>query len=112
MMNCARSRASFNVISTHLVGGLHEVRVYADANPGEGFNTVPSGLEDVYFLNLAQQRNRISRREKRIMALFWEFFSFELKFRLKSASTYVYFGLWFLLSFLCSRRGRLRQRRQ
>ena len=34
------------------------------------------------------------------MALFWEFFSFELKFRLKSLSTYVYFGLWFLLSFL------------
>ncbi len=47
--------SSFNVISTHLVGGLHEVRVYADANPGEGFNNVPSGLEDVYFLNLAQQ---------------------------------------------------------
>ncbi len=46
--------ASFNVISTHLVGGLHEVRVFADANPGEGFNSVPSGLEDVYFLNLAQ----------------------------------------------------------
>ena len=35
------------------------------------------------------------------MALFWEFFSFELKFRLKSMSTYVYFGLWFFLSFLC-----------
>jgi ABC-2 type transport system permease protein len=34
------------------------------------------------------------------MAMFWEFFSFELKFRLKSISTYVYFGLWFLLSFL------------
>ena len=34
------------------------------------------------------------------MALFWEFFSFELKFRLKSISTYVYFGLWFFLSFL------------
>ena len=34
------------------------------------------------------------------MALFWEFFTFELKFRLKSLSTYVYFGLWFLLSFL------------
>src|ERR1700691_3553131 len=34
------------------------------------------------------------------MALFWEFFIFELKFRLKSLSTYVYFGLWFLLSFL------------
>ena len=34
------------------------------------------------------------------MAMFWEFFSFEIKFRLKSASTYVYFGLWFLLTFL------------
>jgi ABC-2 type transport system permease protein len=34
------------------------------------------------------------------MALFWEFFFFELKFRLKSLSTYVYFALWFLLSFL------------
>jgi ABC-2 type transport system permease protein len=34
------------------------------------------------------------------MALFWEFFTFELKFRLKSVSTYVYFFLWFLLSFL------------
>jgi ABC-2 type transport system permease protein len=34
------------------------------------------------------------------MALFWEFFLFELKFRLKSVSTYVYFALWFSLSFL------------
>jgi ABC-type multidrug transport system ATPase subunit len=46
---------SFNVVSTHLIGGLHEVRVYADANPGEGFRAVDSGLEDVYFLNLARQ---------------------------------------------------------
>jgi ABC-2 type transport system ATP-binding protein len=45
---------SFNVISTHLIGGLHEVRVYADSSPGEGFNPVDSGLEDVYFLNLAK----------------------------------------------------------
>ncbi|HEY4358747.1 MAG TPA: M1 family aminopeptidase [Acidobacteriaceae bacterium] len=33
------------------------------------------------------------------MTLFLEFFLFELKFRLKSLSTYVYFTLWFLLSF-------------
>jgi ABC-type multidrug transport system ATPase subunit len=44
--------ASFNVISTHLVGGLHEVRIYADSNPGADFKSVDSGLEDVYFLNL------------------------------------------------------------
>jgi ABC-2 type transport system ATP-binding protein len=43
------------VISSHLVGGLHEVRVYADASPGEGFRVVDSGLEDVYFLSLAKQ---------------------------------------------------------
>ena len=47
--------ASLNVISTHLVGGLHEVRIYADASPGDGFVPVDSGLEDVYFLNLAKQ---------------------------------------------------------
>jgi ABC-2 type transport system ATP-binding protein len=47
--------SSLNVISTHLVAGQHEVRIYADANPGEGFTPVDSGLEDVYFLNLARQ---------------------------------------------------------
>jgi hypothetical protein len=35
------------------------------------------------------------------MALFWEFFTFELRFRFKSLSTYVYFLLWFAFSFLC-----------
>jgi ABC-type multidrug transport system ATPase subunit len=44
---------TFSVVSTHLIGGLHEVRVYADSSPGDGFGPVESGLEDVYFLNLA-----------------------------------------------------------
>lgn len=43
--------SSFNVISTHLVGGLHEIRVYSDLNRGEGFRPVESSLEDVCFLN-------------------------------------------------------------
>jgi len=47
--------SSLNVISTHLLGGQREVRVYADASPGEGFTPVDAGLEDVYFLNLASQ---------------------------------------------------------
>jgi len=34
------------------------------------------------------------------MALFWEFFTFELKFRFKSISTYIYFGIWLAFSFL------------
>ena len=34
------------------------------------------------------------------MTLFWEFFTFELKFRFKSLSTYVYFFVWLAFSFL------------
>src|SRR5450432_2638007 len=45
---------TFHVISTHLIGGLHEVRVHAESSPGDGFHPVDSGLEDVYFLNLAR----------------------------------------------------------
>lgn len=47
--------AELQVISTHLVAGQHEIRVFAPASPGPGFHAVPSGLEDVYFLNLSRQ---------------------------------------------------------
>jgi ABC-type multidrug transport system ATPase subunit len=55
--------STFNVISTHLIGGLHEIRVYADSSPGEGFRPVESGLEDVYFLNLASQAKNCPAQE-------------------------------------------------
>jgi ABC-2 type transport system ATP-binding protein len=49
---------SMKVISTHLVGGLHEVRVYSESSPGQGFVTSEADLQDVYFLNLANaERN-------------------------------------------------------
>jgi hypothetical protein len=35
------------------------------------------------------------------MRLFWEFFTFELKLRAKSISTYIYFLLWFFFMFCC-----------
>jgi ABC-2 type transport system ATP-binding protein len=44
--------SQLHVLSTHLVGGQHEIRVYADSSPGDGFHPVDSELEDVYFLNL------------------------------------------------------------
>jgi len=50
--------AQLHVISTHLVGGQHEIRVYAEGSPGSGFVAVESDLEDVYFLNLSQQSKR------------------------------------------------------
>ena len=46
--------SSFNVVSSHLIAGLNEVRIYADNNPGDGFRPVESSLEDVYFVNLAR----------------------------------------------------------
>ena len=46
--------SSLQIVSTHLVGGQHEVRVFAASSPGAGFHAVPSGLEDVYFLNLSR----------------------------------------------------------
>ena len=46
------------VISTHLVGGLHEVRVYSESSPGDGFASTEADLEDVYFFNLGSgERN-------------------------------------------------------
>ncbi len=33
------------------------------------------------------------------MGMFWEFFTFELRFRIKSISTYIYFLLWTAFSF-------------
>ena len=42
------------VISTHLVSGQHEIRVFSATEPGSGFTQVPGDLEDVYFLNLSR----------------------------------------------------------
>lgn len=46
----------FNVISTHLIGGLHEVRVYSAISPGDGFVPAEEDLQDVYFYHLAQHQ--------------------------------------------------------
>jgi ABC-2 type transport system ATP-binding protein len=46
---------SLQVISTHLIGGQHEVRVFREDDPGDGFRPVDSDLEDVYFLSLSRQ---------------------------------------------------------
>ena len=46
--------SQLRIISTHLVAGQHEIRVYSDGNPGDGFRAVDSELQDVYFFNLSQ----------------------------------------------------------
>jgi ABC-type multidrug transport system ATPase subunit len=47
--------AELKVVSSHLVAGQHEIRVFAPSSPGAAFRAVPSGLEDVYFLNVSRQ---------------------------------------------------------
>jgi ABC-2 type transport system ATP-binding protein len=46
--------SSHTIVSTHLVGGQNEVRVFAPSSPGPDFKAVPCGLEDVYFLQLSR----------------------------------------------------------
>jgi ABC-type multidrug transport system ATPase subunit len=45
--------AELRIVSSHLIAGQHEIRVYADSSPGEGFRPIDAGLEDVYFLTLS-----------------------------------------------------------
>jgi ABC-2 type transport system ATP-binding protein len=45
---------SHTIVSTHLVGGQNEIRVFAESSPGATFKSVPCGLEDVYFLQLSR----------------------------------------------------------
>jgi len=46
--------SQLQIVSTHLVSGQHEIRVFSASSPGTGFRVVPAGLEDVYFLNLSR----------------------------------------------------------
>jgi ABC-2 type transport system ATP-binding protein len=49
-------KARYQVISTRLFAGRTVIHVLADADPGDGFSRVESGLEDVYFSTLSSTR--------------------------------------------------------
>ncbi len=48
--------ARHHVISTRLVAGQTRVHVLSETDPGEGFESVDGGLEDVYFATLGRAR--------------------------------------------------------
>jgi ABC-2 type transport system ATP-binding protein len=48
--------AKYQVVSTKLLGGAHEIRIHSDTAPGDGFRPVDPALEDVYFLTLNSQK--------------------------------------------------------
>ena len=43
----------YRVISNKLIAGRPMIRVYSDGSPGEGFDPVEAGLEDVFFSRIA-----------------------------------------------------------
>ncbi|HEX8126123.1 MAG TPA: ABC transporter ATP-binding protein [Allosphingosinicella sp.] len=49
-------RQKFELISTRLFAGRTVIHILADSDPGDGFESVEGGLEDVYFTTLAQSR--------------------------------------------------------
>jgi ABC-2 type transport system ATP-binding protein len=49
-------RARYEVIATRLFAGRTVVHVLADSDPGEGFEPIEGGLEDVYFATLSAVR--------------------------------------------------------
>jgi ABC-2 type transport system ATP-binding protein len=51
-----RYKQQYEVISTRLFAGRTVVHVLSDSDPGNGFESVAGGLEDVYFSTLAQSR--------------------------------------------------------
>jgi ABC-type multidrug transport system ATPase subunit len=49
-------RQKYELISTRLFAGRTVIHVLSDSDPGNGFESVAGGLEDVYFSTLAQSR--------------------------------------------------------
>jgi ABC-2 type transport system ATP-binding protein len=51
-----RYRGQYAVILTRLVAGQTMIHILSDKDPGDGFAPVEAGLEDLYFVTLANQR--------------------------------------------------------
>jgi ABC-2 type transport system ATP-binding protein len=50
------AKARYKVISTRLLAGRTVIHILSDDNPGDGFEPVAGGLEDVYFSTLSTTR--------------------------------------------------------
>jgi ABC-2 type transport system ATP-binding protein len=44
----------YRVISSKLIGGRPLIHIYADENPGNGFEPVAADLEDVFFTSISR----------------------------------------------------------
>ena len=87
-------RAKYEVISTRLFAGRTVIHVLSDRRPGEGFEPVPGGLEDVYFSTLSAPR-ATSRRK----TMFWKVAAFEFRYQLRQPVFWVIAIIFALLAF-------------
>jgi ABC-2 type transport system ATP-binding protein len=51
-----RYRGQYELLSTRLFAGSTVIHILSDRDPGNGFEPVEAGLEDVYFSTLAESR--------------------------------------------------------
>jgi ABC-type multidrug transport system ATPase subunit len=49
-------RQRYDLLSTRLIAGRTVIHIHSDRDPGNGFDPVEAGIEDVYFSTLAQAR--------------------------------------------------------
>jgi len=49
-------QSRYQVLSTRLVGGQPIIHVFSESDPGDGFERIDAGLEDVYFRQLRLQQ--------------------------------------------------------
>jgi ABC-type multidrug transport system ATPase subunit len=49
-------QAQYHVLSSRLVGGQPMIHVFSESDPGNGFERIDAGLEDVYFRQLRLQQ--------------------------------------------------------
>ena len=53
-------RQEYHVISVQIRGGKLNIRIYSDADPGNGFTSVQAELEDFYFYQISGKMNVIT----------------------------------------------------
>jgi len=81
------------LVSTHLIGGKPRSCGLRRLQPGTGFQTPADSIFEDVLISAEPLPQSTSSHQPRPpdMTMFWNFFTFELKFRFKSISTYIYF---------------------
>ena len=89
-------QAQYEVISTRLFAGKTVIHVLADSEPGDGFDPVEGGLEDVYFSTLCRAR---AARPEASRPCSSSIAGFEFRYQLRNPVFWVAVAIFFLMGF-------------